>query len=208
MGKNMIDFLGNIELMKYKMIIVCIGPIIGIIHLGCSSGIVTDDINNFNFGDTLYNAVNYKEFVDGSCKKVPQMYHLNTIVYGQYNQGYSGDFDCWSDVYLKHGVRISPNNDEGRAWYDFGPVEKDTITVTIQWVDNAWFSASKKLEMYDWEKMKWKTIKKWSDNDGEEHFDTFKIKLNSEFLDASKKIRVGLFSSGFAIIHLNSIKLN
>ena len=193
---------------NFKIFFVGFNLMYCLFYIGCTSGIVTEDINNFDLQDTLYVEANYKDFIDGSCRKVPEMYRLNTIVYGQYNQGYSGDFDCWSDVYTKHGIRISPNNNEGIAWYDFGPVEKDAINVTIQWVDNAWFSTSKKLQIYNWVNKQWKTIKKWSGSDGEEHFDTFKIALNPEYIDSSKRIRIGLYSSGFAIIHLNSIKIN
>jgi hypothetical protein len=169
----------------------------------CGTGIITEDLRS----DSLYNESDYNVFKQGPCKKVPEMYRVNTIVYGQYAQGYSGDIDCWSDVYSKHGVRISPNNVEGRIWYDFGPIEKDTIKITFQWVDNAWLNASKKLQIYNWQKNKWHTMELWNGNNGEEHF-TEKVIIFKKEYNKDGCVRVALYSSSFAIIHLNSIKIN
>jgi hypothetical protein len=172
--------------------------------IGCGSGIITEDL----VSDSLYNEADYVNFKQGPCKIVPIMFKPNVIIYGQFLTGYSGDFDCWSDVYEKHGIRISPNSYEGRAWFDFGPTEKDTIKVTIQWVDNAWLSFTKKLQIYNWKQNKWITLKTWKGNAGEEYITTVEVLLNLETKDKNKKIRIAIYSSGFAIIHLNSIKIN
>lgn len=190
------------------VIVALIFFIVTLTIASCSTGLVTDDIIPNNHKDSLYTEKNYCELYGGPCKKVPIMYRCNTIIYGKFLNGYTGDFDCGSDIYTKNGIRISPGNSEGMVWFNFGPIIADSVKITFQWVDNAWFSAGKNLSIFNFKNNNWKIIFKMNNKRREEHFTIKWIMLKSEYLDSNKMIKIAFYSSAFSIIHLNSVKLN
>ncbi len=143
-----------------------------------------------------------------ACKNETPSYHpMGAFATGQQNQGAEGDFSCYSDVFTQNGVRISPGGGPGRAYYDFGPVTKNSITVTYEWNDNAWIDDKKSLDVYNWKTKKWEAIKSWGGKDGKNHIDTYEIELNSVHKGPNKQIRVSLFGAPMSCIHLNKIKV-
>lgn len=146
-------------------------------------------------------------YLNGACKQVPLMHKFGEMIAGNAAHGSEGNFSCHSDIYREGGVRISPWISNGRAFFDFGPVKQDFISVTIQWVDNGWFNGNKAIEIYNWKKQKWEKLYKWDGNDKKEHFSTFNIVLNKEIIDVNQRIRVGIYSSGIAVVHLKTIKV-
>lgn len=143
----------------------------------------------------------------GICQPVPAYFRPGTVVFGNQAQGAEGDFSCTSDVFTEHGVRISPWIYDGRAYYDFGPVEGDTIGITFQWEDNGWISELKALELFDWQTGKWKRVKSWSGNDARPHDSTFRVPVLTEEKGREGQIRVAVFASGNSVIHLNTISI-
>jgi hypothetical protein len=130
---------------------------------------------------------------------------LGTSVYGQQISGSNGDYSSFSSVYQGHGIRISPGNKAGRVYYDFGSIIHDSVTVTFQWIDNGWFSSLKTIEIFNWKTKMWERIVSWKGNDKIEHTNTYKIKIQQENLGLNKQIRIGIFASKYAVIHLDNI---
>lgn len=165
-----------------------------------------------NIDETSSDLWSFKTFqnsvIAGPCKEVPFMYSLGTTVYGQESQGYNGDFSCYSDVYTEHGVRISPWYGDGRVYFDYGPVSGGSVSVTFQWVDNAWWSDWKQLQVFNWTTQLWETIAQWSGNDGLEHFNSHAIDINADRIGPAGQIRVGIWAGSSAVIHLNSLSVN
>lgn len=135
------------------------------------------------------------------------VYPLETTIYGQQISGCEGDFSGISDVFKEHGIRISPRNKEGRAFYDFGPVDQDSITVAFHWMDNGWVSGLKAFELFNWQTKKWEIIISWEGNDKKEHTETYKVQLKSEYVGINKQVRIGLYASKYAVIHLDNISV-
>lgn len=130
---------------------------------------------------------------------------LGISIYGQQINGCEGDFSSYSDVFIEHGIRISPGNKDGLVYYDFGPVNRDSVYITFQWTDNGWVSGLKTLEIFNWQSKTWEIIASWKGNDKKTYINTYGIKIKHEYLGFSKQIRIGLFASKFAIIHLDNI---
>lgn len=143
--------------------------------------------------------------VQGPCEEVPAMFPLGTVLAGKEAIGYEGDFSCYSDVYTDHGVRISPWGGEGRAYYDFGPAAQGSVSVTFEWVDNAWFSDIKALEVYNWTAKSWERIASWNGNDGKVHTSTYSINVDSARKGPLGQIRIALYGGPSSVIHLNTI---
>jgi len=146
--------------------------------------------------------------VPGPCADVWDLYPLGTTLIGHQARGYTGDFSCWSDVYTQDGVRISPGGGDGRAYFDYGPVSGGSVSVTFQWVDNAWWSDIKAIEVYNWKTKVWERIATWDGNDGIEHFSTYGIPVNSDRTGPRGQVRVAIFAGSGSVIHLNSITVN
>lgn len=149
-----------------------------------------------------------KILVPGPCETVWDLYPPGTTLTGRQARGYTGDFDCWSDIYTEHGVRISPWFGDGRAYYDYGPVNQGSVAVSFQWVDNAWWSDVKAVEVYNWKTDSWDRIASWSGNDGLEHSDSYGFSVTSETKGPRGQVRVAIFAASSSVIHLNSITVN
>jgi hypothetical protein len=148
----------------------------------------------------------------GNCSSIEQTrlvckqtYNLNTEIPGKKINGFYGDFSFYSDVFKENGVRISPFISPGRAFFDFGPINVESVIVSFQWDDNGWFSAKKSLEIFDWKNNNWITIYTWNGNDKKIHEDSIPIYILPNYIGTDKRIRIGLRASGNAVIHLNYI---
>ena len=146
--------------------------------------------------------------IQGSCQQVLSYYPVGTMLYGQEARGAEGDFSCYSDVFTEHGVRISPWGGSGRAYYDFGPVNQNTVSITFTWVDNAWVSDLKALDIFNWSSNTWERIISWSGNDGRSHTDTYQTNVSSARKGPDNQVRVALFGAPSSVIHLNTITVN
>jgi hypothetical protein len=143
--------------------------------------------------------------VAGACQQVNSISPLGTTLYGKQARGVSGDFDCYSDVYTQHGVRISPWGGAGRAWFDFGPVKVESVTVKFQWVDNAWFDDEKAVEVYNWTSGSWERTATWRGNDGQEHTSSYSISVGPTRIGPQQQVRVALYGAPNSVIHLNTL---
>ena len=153
-----------------------------------------------------YDERNFSPYtVQGPCQDVQSQSPLGTTLYGQQAIGCEGDLDCWSDVFTAHGIRISPGGCDGRAYYDYGPVTQESVTVTFEWVDNAWFSDTKALDVMNWDTGKWEQIASWSGNDGKDHISSYNVPINNARIGPSGQVRVALFGASSSVIHLNTI---
>jgi len=157
------------------------------------------------YRDVKYNNPEVNDSLLGPCKKVPPYYKLDEIIFGQGAQGAEGNYSCYSDIFTTNGIRISPFLNGGRVFFDFGEINKDSVNIILKYSDNAWFNGEKDLEIYNWITNKWQDIYTWFGNDGIEHTIEIGIKLNDDFFYNKKKIRIGIYSSWVAVIHLKSI---
>ena len=151
---------------------------------------------------------NINSYYQGACQVVPAIYPIGTTVNGNQAQGYEGNFSCWSDVYTEHGVRVSPGGGAGRVYFDYGPVENGSVDVTFQWVDNAWWSDLKALEVYNWSAGNWEQVATWEGCDGQEHVDTYSIPVNAARIGPSEQVRISLWGGASSVIHLSTITVN
>jgi hypothetical protein len=146
--------------------------------------------------------------VPGACDDVQNLYPLGATLTGHQARGFTGDFSCYSDIYNVNGVRISPGSGEGRAYFDYGPVNQASASVTFQWVDNAWWSDTKAVEVFNWKTNLWDRISSWTSNDGLEHISTYGIPIDTDRKGPLGQIRVAIYAGPGAVIHLNSLILN
>jgi hypothetical protein len=146
----------------------------------------------------------YFDKMDGVCVKVPSKYRINSIIYGRFANGSDGSISCNSDIYVKNGIRISPDNKQGRVWFNIGLIkpETDSIKLIIAWVDNGWLSARKAIQVFNFKNKSWINIYTWSGNKREEQTTTIKISVQQYLFFDDNCIRIGIFSSSFAVIHL------
>lgn len=146
--------------------------------------------------------------IDGPFTQVYSVYPLGFTLTGHQVRGCEGDFSCWSDVYTENGVRISPGFGSGRAYFDYGPVTEGSVTVTFQWVDNAWWSDWKAVEVYNWTTKAWEQVAKWEGCDGQEHISTYSVPVDFNRIGASKQVRIAIWGGSSSVIQLNSITVN
>lgn len=146
--------------------------------------------------------------VTGACQQVQNSSSLGTTLYGNQARGALGDFSCYSDVYTEHGVRISPWGGAGRAWFDYGPVTAVSVTVTFQWVDNAWFDDEKAVEVYNWTAGSWERIAMWRGNDGQEHTSSYSISLGPARIGPQQQVRIALYGAPSSVIHLSTLNVH
>lgn len=157
--------------------------------------------------NAFYFTLNQPSTVIGLCGlSIPYMLALGTSIDGNQAHGAQGDYSCTSDIY-PNGVRISPSFLEGIVYYDWNCSSVNTITIEIKWVDNAWFNGKKAIRIFNWVTQTWEETNSWDGNDGKEHIDKFNISLKNEHKDGSNRVRVGIWASGSAVIHLAKIQV-
>jgi len=115
---------------------------------------------------------------------------------------------CISDIFPENGVRISPWSGEGGAYFDFGPVTSGSLGVSFTWVDNAWWSDWKTVEIYNWVSKTWERISSWDSADGLQHTSPYSISISPERKGPQNQVRVAIWVASGSVIQLNTISVH
>ena len=133
---------------------------------------------------------------------------VGTQVPGKRYAGFEGNFSDFSDIYPQDGIRISPGNIEGRAWFDFGPAVPGKYNASFTWMDNSWFVAPKAVQVWNWKANRWdQTTTIWGVVRNEQR-STYGFNITPELIGPQSQVRVGLWSSAPAVIQLKNMELD
>jgi len=143
----------------------------------------------------------------GPCREIMTIYPLDSIVKGVYVDMTEGSCSCQSELSGGEGIRIGSGLEEGRAWFDFGPVFKDSVMVNIGWTDNSWRSDEKRLEIFNWNTHRWETVIALSGNDEKKYENLTGITLRQGYTGPLHQLRIAVSASKNARIHLEYISV-